>query len=73
MLNGHLLPFKCTQCEAGLIRIQQSESDDLVICPECRGVGCYQKVIHKGHKIISGVHSEKQIASLTEELAIYAD
>jgi hypothetical protein len=70
MLSGHLLPFECTKCEVELIRILQPESDDLVVCSECRGVGSYIKVVHRGHKVISGALTEGQITTLVSQLAI---
>jgi hypothetical protein len=68
MLSGHLLPFKCTKCGVELIRILQPEFNDFVICTECRGVGSYKRVIHQGHKLISGALTEKQMAHVLNEI-----
>ena len=68
MLSGHFLPFKCSQCGVELIRIQQPESNDFVICAECRGVGNYNKVIHQKHKLISSALTEMQMIAMLNEV-----
>lgn len=68
MLSGHILPFRCTECGIELIRIVQPLSADFVVCIECRGIGNYNKVIHKGHNLIRGALTDEEVSAVLSQV-----
>jgi hypothetical protein len=50
------LTLKCPACAATLIRIAQSESQDMVVCPICFDAGGYDEVIEE-HATLEAGHA----------------
>jgi len=46
------LRVKCANCQDELIRIKESETDDMVYCPTCMSHGDYERVVKQGAGLI---------------------
>ena len=61
------MPYKCVECNEPLIRITQSETNDVVVCPNCLASGGYKQVIEESAGLMK-IPVEKELVNLIQKM-----
>jgi hypothetical protein len=61
------LTVQCGDCGVGLIRIAQSQYNDLAVCPGCFAAGTYDEVVEDHAELVSGFALSEDIKRLIRQ------
>ncbi len=58
------LTIKCTSCNAPLVRVSQSETNDIVVCPVCFAAGGFDDILEEGGALSAAYGCPSEIRTL---------